>query len=519
MLLQVGAEPGARLRAAPGRRHRGGDRHGRGAVDRRELGAHGRQRQRARGEGAADQRPPALAASTCRRRAPLNSGTGTFSDIRFSGRAVQQNIIRFDGVEGSAIIDASPGNLNGEMPRPSGCSRASRTCRSSASTRTTIPAEYGTRHGRPDHGRHQVRQQRVPRLRSSSTSVTTRFDRRTPSTRGGRQAAEVDAAPAPVRRLGRRPARQGPARSSSAATRATGSTPGINFVEAVPSAAARARAVPAVAAAASTPSAARGAIILPGASANPDFDIVQLQDVAKFDEDSFSARIDVQSQRQQSTSTRATSATTGTNDQPEGVTGRRALDRGAGRATRWSRCRAPLAVGASTSSRSATTGADRGQRPRPDRERHRPLDITLNITRQRGQHRHRRPGLGLRRGHPGRPAPPEQRHQRPRRALRAVLALLHRQSELARAAATASRSAASSALIRMETDRLGGTTYTFSNLNDFLANRLQQVAVPGRPLRAEPVQRRRDRAAAHAQQSTTSATRRTSGRSHQQLHR
>ena len=30
-------------------------------------------------------------------------------------------------------------------------------------------------------------------------------------------------------------------------------------------------------------------------------------------------------------------------------------------------------------------------------------------------------------------------------------------------------------LIRMETDRLGGTTYTWSNLNDFLANRLQQV--------------------------------------------
>jgi hypothetical protein len=30
-------------------------------------------------------------------------------------------------------------------------------------------------------------------------------------------------------------------------------------------------------------------------------------------------------------------------------------------------------------------------------------------------------------------------------------------------------------LVRMYTDRLGGTTYTFSNLNDFLANRLQQV--------------------------------------------
>src|ERR1043165_9298303 len=41
----------------------------------------------------------------------VNSGSGTFGDIRFSGRAVQQNVIRYDGIEGSAIIDASPGNL------------------------------------------------------------------------------------------------------------------------------------------------------------------------------------------------------------------------------------------------------------------------------------------------------------------------------------------------------------------------------------------------------------------------
>src|SRR5436190_8809405 len=47
-----------------------------------------------------------------------NAGTGTFADIRFSGRANQQNVIRYDGVEGSAIIDASPGNLNGEIATP-----------------------------------------------------------------------------------------------------------------------------------------------------------------------------------------------------------------------------------------------------------------------------------------------------------------------------------------------------------------------------------------------------------------
>jgi hypothetical protein len=28
----------------------------------------------------------------------VNSGSGTFGDIRFSGRAVQQNVIRYDGI-------------------------------------------------------------------------------------------------------------------------------------------------------------------------------------------------------------------------------------------------------------------------------------------------------------------------------------------------------------------------------------------------------------------------------------
>ena len=58
----------------------------------------------------------------------VNSGTGTFADIRFSGRANQQNVIRYDGVEGTAIIDASPGNLNGEVPSPFRLQSSSREC-------------------------------------------------------------------------------------------------------------------------------------------------------------------------------------------------------------------------------------------------------------------------------------------------------------------------------------------------------------------------------------------------------
>ena len=38
-----------------------------------------------------------------------NAGTGTWQDIRFSGRASNENVIKYDGIEGSGIIDAAPG--------------------------------------------------------------------------------------------------------------------------------------------------------------------------------------------------------------------------------------------------------------------------------------------------------------------------------------------------------------------------------------------------------------------------
>ncbi|HYY94386.1 MAG TPA: carboxypeptidase-like regulatory domain-containing protein, partial [Pyrinomonadaceae bacterium] len=48
----------------------------------------------------------------------VNTGSGTFGDIRFSGRAVEQNAVRYDGIEASGIIDAAPGVLNGEISTP-----------------------------------------------------------------------------------------------------------------------------------------------------------------------------------------------------------------------------------------------------------------------------------------------------------------------------------------------------------------------------------------------------------------
>lgn len=74
----------------------------------------------------------------------INTGSGTFGDIRFSGRAVEQNIVRYDGVEGSAIIDASPGNLNGEVPSPFRLQSSLENVQEFRVDSSNYPAEYGT---------------------------------------------------------------------------------------------------------------------------------------------------------------------------------------------------------------------------------------------------------------------------------------------------------------------------------------------------------------------------------------
>ena len=96
---------------------------------------------------------------------------------------------------------------------------------------------------------------------------------------------------------------------------------GLNFIEGVPSAAAWARAVPAIAALRDG-FLAPGAVILPGASANPDFDIAQLQSTQTVREDAFSARLDVKLNSNWSTYFRFF-RDDGENDEPQGVTGRR----------------------------------------------------------------------------------------------------------------------------------------------------------------------------------------------------
>ena len=88
----------------------------------------------------------------------------------------------------------------------------------------------------------------------------------------------------------------------------------------MPSAAAWSRAVPAIAAL--RPGfIAPGAVILPGASANPDFDIAQLQGLQDVKENSFSARVDFQLNSNWSSYVRVFHDQ-GKSLQPEGVSGR-----------------------------------------------------------------------------------------------------------------------------------------------------------------------------------------------------
>lgn len=74
----------------------------------------------------------------------VNNGSGSFDNIRFSGRSNQQNVIRFDGVEGSSIIDSSPGSLNGESTSLFRLEQSLENVQEFRVDSSNYPAEYGT---------------------------------------------------------------------------------------------------------------------------------------------------------------------------------------------------------------------------------------------------------------------------------------------------------------------------------------------------------------------------------------
>ena len=243
----------------------------------------------------------------------VNSGTGTFGDIRFSGRAVQQNIIRYDGVEGSAIIDASPGNLNGELPSPFRLQSSLENVQEFRVESSNYPAEYGTGTGGQitvisKSGANNVNGSLFEYYRSDRFDSANYFDLAKSPLKQNQFGASVGL---PLKRD---------------RTFLFGSyegyrlESGVNIVEAVPSASAWSRAVPAVLPLREA-FLGPGAVILPGASTNPDFEIAQLQENVEVQEDAFSGRLDHRLSSNWSVYGRYY-RDEGSNTQPEGVTGR-----------------------------------------------------------------------------------------------------------------------------------------------------------------------------------------------------
>jgi len=255
-----------------------------------------------------------------------NAGTGTWQDIRFSGRAVEQNVIRYDGIEGSAIIDSAPGNVNGENNTPFKLQASLENVQEFRVESNNYPAEYGTGTGGQisvvtKSGANAFHGAMFEYFRSDKLDAANYFDKQ--RNLDGSEIADLGKSKLKQNQFG------GSIGGPIAKDRAFffGSyegyrlDAGLNFIEAVPSAAAWATAVPAIAAL-QPKFLAPGAVILQGASRDPLSDIAQLQAAQSVQEDSFSARLDLRLNTNWSNYVRVF-RDTGDNNEPQGVTGRR----------------------------------------------------------------------------------------------------------------------------------------------------------------------------------------------------
>ena len=254
-----------------------------------------------------------------------NAGDGTWQDVRFSGRANEQNVIKYDGIEGSAIIDASPGNANGENKTPFKLQASLENVQEFRVESSGYPAEFGTGTGGQvsvvtKSGGNVFHGALFEYLRSDRMDARNHFDVL-------RNADDSIASAGPKSALTQNQfggSFGGPVLKDRAfffgSYEGYRLDAGKNFVEAVPSAAAWARAVPAIAALQSKFT-APGAVIIQGASANPDLDIAQLQATQRVTENSFSGRFDMRINNTWSAYTRVFHDQ-GRNTDPQGVTGR-----------------------------------------------------------------------------------------------------------------------------------------------------------------------------------------------------
>src|SRR5215204_543112 len=253
----------------------------------------------------------------------VNSGSGTFGDIRFSGRASNQNAVRYDGVEGSAIIDASPGNLNGEIASPFRLQASLENVQEFRVDSNNFPAEFGTGTGGQisvvtKSGGNLFHGSAFEYLRNDALDAANFFDK-------------VVGTKSPLRLNQFGGSLGGPIKKDRlfffGSYEGYRLRAGVNSVEAVPGEAARICAVVTCnAAQVSFLPAFRSpdaAIISRGTGTNL-FDVAQVQDNSVVNENAYSARFDWKISNANSAYFRFF-RDEGENVQPEGVTGRRVL--------------------------------------------------------------------------------------------------------------------------------------------------------------------------------------------------
>lgn len=260
----------------------------------------------------------------------VNSGSGTFGDIRFSGRATEQNIVRYDGIEGTAIIDANPGNLNGEIPTPFRLQSSLENVQEFRVDSNNYPAEQGTGTGGQINvvtksGGSKFHGSVFEYLRNDALDAANFFD----NVIGQKSRLRMNQFGGSV---------GGPIKKDRAffffsyeGYRLRG---GINAIEAVPGLASRICPGGNILGSATPCSAATTALIptfrAPGAvtvRSGPDlFDTVQLQDNNIVNEDTESLRLDFKLTQKHSAYFRFF-RDQGFNSQPDGVTGRRIIIR------------------------------------------------------------------------------------------------------------------------------------------------------------------------------------------------
>jgi len=257
----------------------------------------------------------------------VNSGSGTFGDIRFSGRAVQQNVIRYDGIEGSAIIDASPGNLNGEVPSPFRLQSSLENVQEFRVDSNNFPAEFGTGTGGQvsvvtKSGSNAFHGSLFEYIRNDTLDAANFFD-------------NIIGQKAPLRLNQFGGSLGGPVINNKLffffSYEGYRLRAGVNSIEAVPGSASRLCGAPfgtgsincnativSLLPAFRSPDAA---IIAPGSGSNL-FDVAQLQANSSVNENSAALRLDYRLNTRHSAYFRFF-RDQGSNDQPEGVTGRR----------------------------------------------------------------------------------------------------------------------------------------------------------------------------------------------------